>query len=61
MPTEELAEKLYHTYCAHVGNKAWNGDLLPSWKEFRTDKNKILQSDGWMAVAAVAILTLKTN
>lgn len=51
---EEVAEKLYTKYCSEVGGKAFNGDPLPSWREFRDDPNKRKQSDAWMATARLA-------
>lgn len=48
---ESIAHILYTTYCEAVGGKAFNGDPLPTWKEFRADPSKQLQSDAWMAVA----------
>ncbi len=52
---EALAGELYEIYCAEVGGKAWNGDPLPSWKEFRADPIKTLQSDAWVMVADKAV------
>lgn len=51
--TEKLAAKLYEAYCEAVGGKAFNGDPLPSWREFRDDETKRLQSDAWVVVAEV--------
>ena len=48
---ELIAEGLYETYCAAVGGKAFNSDKLPTWLEFRADKNKKKQSDAWVEVA----------
>jgi hypothetical protein len=50
---EEVAGILYESYCAAVGGKAYNGDLLPSWVEFRADESKKLQSDAWVVVAGL--------
>ena len=50
-----IAEALYTYYCHNVGGKAWNGDLLPTWKEFRSDAKKRAQSDAWVATAIRAI------
>jgi hypothetical protein len=52
---EELAALLYKTYCGEVGGKAFNGDPLPQWKEFRADAKKQIQSDAWVAVARMAL------
>lgn len=52
---EELAEELYEAYCVAVGGKAFNGDNLPSWKEFRNDPSKKKQSDAWIVVAETAL------
>lgn len=51
---EELAGRLYETYCEAVGGKAFNGDALPSWDEFRADESKKTQSDAWVLVAIEA-------
>lgn len=53
---ESIAAVLYEKYCEAVGGVAFNGDLLPTWAEFRTDANKTKQSEGWIAVAAKAVL-----
>lgn len=51
---EELTEIAYETYCKEVGGKAFNGDPLPSWKEFASDPNKTKQSNAWRsAIKAV--------
>ena len=52
--TEWIASELYKTYCAEVGGKAFNGDSLPTWDEFRSDEKKKKQSDAWIAVALTA-------
>lgn len=52
--TEQLAGALYQRYCAAVGGKAFNGDPLPDWAEFRSDSNKALQSNAWLAAAQLA-------
>lgn len=52
---EELAGKLYETYCREVGGLAFNGDPLPTWQVFRADETKRKQSDAWVAVANNAI------
>ena len=53
--SETLAGHLYETYCKEVGGKAFNGDPLPKWPEFRADANKKKQSDAWVATARAAI------
>lgn len=52
---EDIAEKLYETYCEAVGGLAFNGDKLPSWPEFAADPNKQKQADAWRAAARMAI------
>lgn len=54
----ELVQQLYETYCAAVGGKAFNGDPLPSWHDFKADPKKQVQVAAWRAVAdkAEAIL-----
>ncbi len=63
MSTRELAEKLYKTYCIAVGGKAFNGDPLPNWKQFRADPTKKVQSEAWMKVAECAGIqaSIKSN
>ena len=51
---EDIAGKLYEEYCNQVGGKAFNGDDLPKWKEFRADVSKRKQSDAWVTVAEKA-------
>lgn len=46
-----VASKLYETYCKAVGGKAFNGDPLPSWREFAADESKKKQVDAWIEVA----------
>lgn len=46
-----VASKLYETYCSAVGGKAFNGDPLPSWREFSVDESKKKQVDAWIEVA----------
>lgn len=48
---EEHAGLLYEAYCESVGGKAFNGDPLPKWQEFRDDQSKRKQSDAWVVVA----------
>jgi hypothetical protein len=52
---ENIAAQLYAKYCDAVGGKAFNGDNLPMWAEFRADPAKEVQSDAWVAVAQRAI------
>lgn len=59
--SETVAEQLYETYCAAVGGKAFNGDPLPKWAEFRADPSKQVQSDAWVAAGAKAIDLLLHN
>ena len=42
---ETLAKEMYTTYCEAVGGKAFNGNPLPTWEEFRADELKQLQSN----------------
>lgn len=51
---EKTAGELYTEYCEQVGGKAFNGDQLPGWIEFRADPAKGMQSDAWVAVAELA-------
>jgi len=51
---EKLAGMLYTTYCAAVGGKAFNGDPLPNWFQFRGDPAKQKQSDAWVRTAEEA-------
>lgn len=54
MTKTELAGKMYDAYCEAVGGVAFNGDPLPTWKEFETDPNKQKQVKGWLASAQIA-------
>lgn len=51
----DLARKLYDEYNERVGGVAYNGDVLPTWGDFRADPNKQKQSDAWVCVAIRAI------
>lgn len=51
---EEFTGELYAAYCEAVGGKAFNGDPLPTWAEFRADPKKKPQSDAWVRVADLA-------
>lgn len=51
---EALAGQLYDAYCAAVGGKAFNGDLLPAWVEFSADEKKRKQVEAWVATATLA-------
>lgn len=52
---DEIANDLYTKYCVAVGGKAYNGDSLPTWREFRDNPLKNKQSEGWIVVAKAAI------
>lgn len=52
---EKIAGQLYETYCQAVGGKAFNGDPLPTWAEFRADPAKQKQGEAWIAVAQKAL------
>lgn len=56
---ETLAGQLYEAYCEAVGGKAFNGDPLPKWEQFRADPSKKKQSDAWVKVAETASEALK--
>ena len=56
---EILAGQLYTVYCLEVGGKAFNGDPLPNWPEFRDDPTKQLQANAWIGVAKTAIRILE--
>lgn len=51
---EAKAGELYAAYCAAVGGKAFNGDQLPAWDEFRKDESKTLQANAWRSAALVS-------
>lgn len=51
---EQLAGALYTNYCKDVGGKAFNGDPLPTWFQFRSDPAKRVQSDAWVGIAKLA-------
>lgn len=51
---DQIAGKMYETYCAAVGGKAFNGDPLPAWAEFSVDPAKETQANGWRAAAAAS-------
>jgi len=51
---DKIAGQLYEEYCVQVGGKAFNGDRLPNWEEFRADPSKKKQSDAWLSVASKA-------
>jgi hypothetical protein len=57
----EIAKRLYETYCAAVGGKAFNGDPLPGWEEFSADEKKKLQSDAWLELGALVESQIKTS
>jgi hypothetical protein len=52
---EQLAERLYTVYCVAVGGKAWDGSVLPVWREFADNPIKAMQVNGWREVAREAI------
>jgi hypothetical protein len=58
---ENLAEMLYERYCEEVGGHAFNGQPLPTWKEFRADQTKRIQSNAWVRVASLAALIAKAS
>jgi hypothetical protein len=51
---EHLAGDMYSAYCERVGWRAWNGEQLPQWEQFRADPTKRKQASGWLAAAEVA-------
>ena len=53
--SEVIAKDLYEVYCHAVGGLAFNGDPLPSWREFRADNSKRKQSEAWLAVGLYAL------
>jgi hypothetical protein len=55
---EKIAASMYTAYCKSVGGKAFNGDPLPEWFEFRRDPNKKTQSNAWISAALVAFQKL---
>jgi hypothetical protein len=64
---EELTQIAYESYCNSVGGKAFNGDPLPSWKEFAADPAKFKQAQAWRNGILQALtrytemLTTRTN
>jgi len=54
MSTMAIAVPLYETYCKSVGGKAFNGDPLPTWREFHADTTKQKQVNAWLNVAIEA-------
>ena len=50
-----VAERLYTAYCAAVGGKAFNGDSLPTWREFHADPTKQKQALAWLDTARAAM------
>ena len=55
---EYVAGELYEEYCRAVGGKAFNGDPLPNWAEFRADPTKAKQSEAWICAARRALTLL---
>ena len=49
---ESYAEVFYTKYCESVGGKAFNGDPLPTWKDFVADPRKRLQASAYLTAAA---------
>jgi len=47
MQVETNAGILYTLYCEEVGGKAYNGDPLPDWENFRKDPAKAVQANAW--------------
>ena len=56
---EKLAGIMYTVYCKAVGGKAFNGDPLPGWEEFRADDSKQKQSDAWVETAKAAFFAIE--
>lgn len=48
---QTVAGTMYTAYCEAVGGKAFNGDTLPSWSEFKNDPNKSKQANAWISAA----------
>jgi len=46
---------MYENYCAGVGGKAFNGDILPCATEFFNDESKVKQVNAWRSAAAATI------
>lgn len=51
MTVNQLAGELYETYCLAVGNKPYNGDMLPTWHALTLDQSKQKIVSAWEAVA----------
>lgn len=49
----DLAGQAYNVYCEAVGGVAFNGDPLPTWKEFCRDPKKEKQKLGWLRVGGL--------
>lgn len=52
---ENLAKKMWDTYCESVGGTAIDNHALPDWETFRLDPEKRRQSDGWRKLAAMLL------
>ena len=48
---KDMAGVMYSMYCKAVGGKAFNGDSLPNWETFSSDKTKETQSNAWILTA----------
>lgn len=51
-PQEDAGREGYTEYCEAVGGKAWNGDPLPTWEEFKADPAKQKQVAAWNRAAS---------
>ena len=61
MNKETLTEKLYNNYCVRVGGKAFNGNALPTWKDFESHPEKQVQVEAWRGTADDAIYILRVS
>lgn len=50
MDNETLTGMMFDYYREEVGGKTFDGLPLPTWKEFRENPEKKLQSDAWVAM-----------
>lgn len=57
----ELAMLMYDNYCMAVGGKAFNGDKLPTSKDFFSDDSKKLQVNAWKSAAATSKTFFELN
>lgn len=58
MSLEELAKKMYDTYCEAVGGKAYDGSALVGSEEFFADPTKFKQVNAWRVTAAMAMISV---